>query len=650
MTYTFKLARRVAVARARLLLALSLVIAPACGSPTISEGFAPDPTDVVVITIAPNLDTIRVNQSLQLHVNGRNAQGDPVATADSDVDWYASGGTITSSGAFSSTSTGKFTLLARHKRKQNVADTATVVVIPALATLSAVVISPASATLGTGGSRTFSASGAMSDGSTAPVAVTWSATGGVISASGGYTAGTSAGTFRVVATESSGTHADTATVTITAPTLTSVVVTPGSASLAAGATQQFSATGQLSDGSSSSVAVNWTATGGTISSSGLYTAGTTSGTFRVIAAQSGGTLADTSLVGIAVAAPTLQQVVLTPATTSLLTGAAQQFAASGLMSDGSSKSVTVTYSASGGTITAGGLYTAGSTPGSYRVIATQSGGTLADTSAVTVSAPTLQQVVLTPATVSLLSGTIQQFSASGRLSDGSVSSVSVAYSATGGTISAGGLYTAGSSAGTFRVIATQSGGTLADTSTVTITAATLTQVILLPSTASVAAGATQQFTVSGILNNGATTTPAVTFSATGGTISSGGLYTAGATTGSFRVIATQQGGTLADTSAVTITTAPPVLQAVILTPATASVAAGATQQFSVSGQWSNGATTAPAVTYSATGGTITAGGLYTAGSTTGTFRVIAVQQSGTLADTSAITVTAPGRAGLSSSA
>ena len=50
----------------------------------------------------------------------------------------------------------------------------------------------------------------------------------------------------------------------------------------------------------------------------------------------------------------------------------------------------------------------------------------------------------------------------------------------------------------------------------------------------------------------------------------------------------------------TLTAAPPVLQAVILTPASVSLNTGATQQFTVSGQWSNGATTAPSVTYSAT--------------------------------------------------
>jgi hypothetical protein len=77
-----------------------------------------------------------------------------------------------------------------------------------------------------------------------------------------------------------------------------------------------------------------------------------------------------------------------------------------------------------------------------------------------------------------------------------------------------------------------------------------------------------------------------------------------------------------------------------LTPATASLSTGATKQFAVSGVWSNSATTVPAVTYTATGGTITAAGLYTAGSTAGTFRVIAVQLGGTLADTSAATITA----------
>jgi hypothetical protein len=166
----------------------------------------------------------------------------------------------------------------------------------------------------------------------------------------------------------------------------------------------------------------------------------------------------------------------------------------------------------------------------------------------------------------------------------------------------------------------------------------LTQVILTPASTSLATGGTRQFSVSGQWSNGATTAPSVNYTATGGTVTTAGLYTAGSTAGTFQVIATQQGGTLAD-SAVATVTPPPTLTQVILTPATTSLATGGTQQFSVSGQWSNGATTAPSVTYTATGGTVTSGGLYTAGSTAGTFRVIATQQGGTLADSAVVTVT-----------
>jgi hypothetical protein len=48
----------------------------------------------------------------------------------------------------------------------------------------------------------------------------------------------------------------------------------------------------------------------------------------------------------------------------------------------------------------------------------------------------------------------------------------------------------------------------------------------------------------------------VTYTATGGAITAGGVYTAGATAGAFRVIAALTGGSLADTSAVTIQAAP----------------------------------------------------------------------------------------------
>ena len=85
--------------------------------------------------------------------------------------------------------------------------------------------------------------------------------------------------------------------------------------------------------------------------------------------------------------------------------------------------------------------------------------------------PTLTRITLTPPTTSLVAGGNVQFNVTGTLSNGTTQPVSVSYSATGGTISNTGLYVAGSTAGTYRVIATAAGGQ-ADTSSVVITAAT----------------------------------------------------------------------------------------------------------------------------------------------------------------------------------
>ncbi len=98
------------------------------------------------------------------------------------------------------------------------------------------------------------------------------------------------------------------------------------------------------------------------------------------------------------------------------------------------------------------------------------------------------------------------------------------------------------------------------------------------------------------------------------------------------------------TGSATLTVSAASLLTLVLTPPSASVNTGATQQFAVAGTWSDGGMTPPAVVYTATGGTISVAGLFTAGGTPGSFRAIAVHQGGTRADTSTITVTAPGGA------
>lgn len=168
------------------------------------------------------------------------------------------------------------------------------------------------------------------------------------------------------------------------------------------------------------------------------------------------------------------------------------------------------------------------------------------------------------------------------------------------------------------------------------------EVLVTPEGPTVQAGATQQFQARTVLTDGDTTSEAVTWSATGGAITTGGLYTAGQTAGAFRVIARAQNG-VADTVTVNVAVASPnpTLVAVVISPATATVPAGGTRQFTAVGRLSNGSDQTVGITWSATGGVVSGTGLYTAGPTVGDWRVIATGPGG-LADSAAVTITGAG--------
>jgi len=472
MTYTFKLARRLARLRRGPALLLPFLAACAAGEPTgiTTPTDTPENSPVAAavdgpVVISPRHVTLEGSQRVLFKAFQSLAPG---SSQVSSIEWTATGGTIGTDGSYTPTSTGSFRVVGKRKgNPKNPADTSIVTVVPPQPSLIGIEISPSAATVGAGMQQQFSVVGLQGDSTQVPVGVTWSATGGSIDAGGLYTAASTSGSYRVIATHVTTGLADTATVTVPGASLSSITLAPGIVSLNAGQSQQFSVTGHMSDGTTASVPVTYAATGGSVSATGAYTAGSTAGTFRVIATTQGG-LADTSAVTITVPAPTLASITLSPRSVSLGTGKTQQFSVSGKLSDGTPTSVSPTYSATGGTISTTGLYTAGTTAGTFRVIATAAGK--ADTSAVTLTAPTLSSITLTPGSVSLSAGQGQQFSVSGTLSDGTTTSVSPTYTATGGTISAAGLYTAGTTAGTFRVIATAA--SKADTSAVTLTVPT----------------------------------------------------------------------------------------------------------------------------------------------------------------------------------
>jgi hypothetical protein len=279
-------------------------------------------------------------------------------------------------------------VIARHQ--SGLADTARVrVTAQSGPTFVRVILTPYRVTVAPGARTQFQAAGQNSDGSTVPISATYSTNGGSITSAGLHTAPAAAGTYHVIA--SNGTSADTSTVIVSgtstpptppAPTLNSLVLTPYRVTVAPGAVTQFQATGQMSDGTSGPIAATYSTNGGSITSTGRHTAPNVAGTYRVIAIS--GSKADTSTVIVSgTTGPRLTGVLLTPFRVTVKPGAATQFSAIGLMSDGSRAPVSITYSTNGGSITSGGRHTAPTRAGTYQVFARS--GTFADTSTVIVA-------------------------------------------------------------------------------------------------------------------------------------------------------------------------------------------------------------------------------------------------------------------------
>ena len=223
---------------------------------------------------------------------------------------------------------------------------------PVLATIS---VSPSSASVPTGGTKQFSATGLDQFGN--PMipqpAFTWTVTGGgAINSTGLFTAdGTAGGPFTVKA--ASGSVSGTASVTVTAaPVLTTITVSPASASVQTGGTRQFSATGldQFGNAMSPQPTFTWTVTGGgAINSTGLFTAGgTAGGPFTVRAAS--GSVSGTASVTVTAADFSLS---VSPASQSVKQGGAASYTVTITPSNGFNGSVTfsVTGQPSGSTVT-----------------------------------------------------------------------------------------------------------------------------------------------------------------------------------------------------------------------------------------------------------------------------------------------------------
>ena len=186
------------------------------------------------------------------------------------------------------------------------------------------------------------------------------------------------------------------------------------------------------------------------------------GTAALVSMALAGACASTNAPGATVA-----QVVLLPENVTVLPKGSQQFIAFGLSAQGDTLAITATYEATGGTITGAGLYTADTVPGQYFVRATDTPSGLKDSSVVVINpSAVLAKVEIRPKNATLQPAATQQFVAYGLSTQGDTMAVSITFTATGGSITSSGLYTAGSNVGQYWAYA--AGGGFKDSAAVTI--------------------------------------------------------------------------------------------------------------------------------------------------------------------------------------
>ena len=536
---------------------------------------------------------------------------------------------------------------------------------PALVSLS---VTPANSTLPAGASSQFTVTGTYSDSSTQnltassswtssnPAVATIGNSGGNLGLAQGVTQGTA-----TISASFGGLNAST-TLTVGPPALASLAIAPSNPSIALGTSQQLTATGTFTDGSSQNLTaqVIW------FSSSAVATVSNDTGTQGFVTSASVGvtTLSATSgainaSVQLAVTPATLVSIAVTPAIPSIGLGANQQFTATGTFTDGSSQNITNSVQWSSSIPAVATISNAPATPGlalstgTGSALITAASGAISGSTTLTVTPATLVSIALNPPALFLTTGVTQQMSATGTFTDGSAQDITatVAWTTSDPTIaviSPGGLVTpVGNGAAT--ITATVAG--ISGHATVSVGSTALVSISVSPAGPSIPLGMSQQFTATGTFSDSSTqdlttmvywTSSAPAVATVSDSLPIIGLASSGSV-GSTTITASS--GSVSGSAQLTVS--PAALVSISIAPQNPSIPLGSSQQFAATGFFTDGSsqdltstvtwtssTSAVAVASNAPGtpGLVTSAGTGTA-SITATF--------GTVSASTSLTVSAP---------
>jgi len=309
------------------------------------------------------------------------------------------------------------------------------------ATVRAMTITPAAPTVPKGLNTQFTASGTFSDSSTQDLTfdAAWSSSDAAVATisntagSNGLAQALAAGTATITATFE-GVSA-TSPLTVTEVVLQSISITPATPSILSLSTGNFQATGHFSDGSTADITAQatWTSSKTDIATIAPGGAATTiaPGTSSIGASLNG----ISGTTDLKVTGGALTGISLSPATPRLVKGTALPMTATGSFSNGSSRDITgavdwtvanttfATVSTPGGNVAL--LNALAVTPASSPVKITATSGSLTANTNLTVVAPLLQSLTVSPSSTDLPAGASGQLSAIATYSDGTTQDVTV---------------------------------------------------------------------------------------------------------------------------------------------------------------------------------------------------------------------------------
>ena len=385
--------------------------------------------------------------------------------------------------------------------------------------------------------------------------------------------------------------------------LTTISFLPASATIPVGSTQQFQATAKDQNGrviTDVSFAFSSSNSAASIDSRGIAKGISPGAASIIVSANGKSAVASLTVTPAFPSTAVLTKISVSPSTTSIQVGEHTTFTATGYdQFNNVMTGITFTWSSNDGgsiaTINAG--LATGLSPGTAEITASASGVSSAPASLIVLPPPpVLTSIVVTPAIPSIFVGGVQQFTAVGFDQNGNqMTGVSFAWSTSNSTVATVDMGLAkGMSPGSTHITASAQGVT-SNGAILTVSKApsVLTSIVVSPSSASIPAGETQQFTVTGFDQYGSAMS-GITFAwsssntnaATVSSINSEGVSAGlakGTAAGSTQITALAQGIT-SNTVALTVTSPappppPPVVTTINVMPGSGSVQVGATQQF-----------------------------------------------------------------------